>query len=97
LHEVVNPLRRKYHPLLEDVPLARIVYLPQNCVLLCHKENVLIGSGTSRRDELIAFNMGLYGVDAVVDCYRNMAEFLKSPSAWIPSTVTFNGKEIRIL
>jgi len=97
LHEVVCSLRHKYDPVEEDEPLARIVYLPQNCVLLSPRCNVEIGGGASRRDDLIAFNMELYGVTAVVGCYRSMAKLLKSPTSWIPSTVTFKGKEVRIL
>ena len=95
LHEVICPLRRKYSPGLDEEPLARLVYLPQNCVILCNQCNVI--DANSRRDYLMGYNMELYGVDAVVGVYRSMAKLLKAPTAYIPMSITFHDKEVRIL
>jgi hypothetical protein len=94
LHEVICPLKHKYNPCLEDA-LARLVYSPVNCVLLCSSDNIIVAN--SRRDNLIRFNMGLYGVDSVVGVYRSMAKLLKCPISYIPSSIEFEGKIVRIL
>lgn len=95
LHEVVCPLKNKYNPSEDDEKLARLVYLPQNCVLLCGTCNVI--TANSRRDELIQHNMDLYGVDAVVGVYKSMSRLLKAPKAYIPTSVSYKGKIVRIL
>jgi hypothetical protein len=41
--------------------------------------------------------MKIYGPGQVVAVYRGMAHFLKSPSAYIPMSIEFEGKGYRIL
>ena len=94
LHEIVCPIKNKYQP-DEEEELARLVYLPQNVVMLCPMCNTVIAN--SRRDDLIRYNMGLYGQDAVAGVYKSMARLLKAPSAWIPRSIIFEGKEVKLL
>jgi len=96
MHEIVCPPLSpdKYHPNKDD-PLAQAVYCAENCVILCNKCNVL--NANSLRDRLIQHNMGVYGVEAVVQAYRRMAACLHSASSWIPVSIDYGGEAVRIL
>jgi len=97
LHEIICPPLEdgKYHP--NPVGLSEWVYLPQNCILLCHNCNVRIGSGSSAMDVLIQHNMKVYGPEQVIAVYRGMANYLRVPTAYIPMSIEFEGKLYRIL
>lgn len=82
----------KYDP--DYTGLAEWVYSRANCVILCAVCNISIGGGTSKRDELLRYNMGLYGPDEVLATLRAIAKL--SSKDRIPSVIEFEGKEYRI-
>ena len=78
----------KYDP--DYTELAKWVYSRANCVILCGPCNVAIGGGSSKRDELLRYNMGLYGPDEVIVTLRAIAKL--SSKDRIPAHIEFNGK-----
>ena len=79
----------KYNP--DHTELAELVYSRSNCVILCGVCNTEIGGGSSKRDELLQYNMGLYGPEEVVATLRGIAKL--SSKDRIPAIIEFEGKE----
>jgi hypothetical protein len=95
LHEIVCPPLggSKYHP--QNRELAAAVFVRENCLLLSPEVNVNVAN--SMRAQLIQMQMMKYGPWAVIRRLRVIARFLKTPMAYIDRTITFDGRDYRVL
>jgi hypothetical protein len=95
LHEIVCPPLggSKYHPQNRD--LAAAVFVRENCLLLSPDVNV--NEANSLRGELLQLQMMKYGPWAVIEKLRVIARFLKVPAAYMDRTITFDGRDYRVL
>jgi hypothetical protein len=83
----------KYHP--ENDELASLVYVPELAILLCSSCNVNIAN--SRKGELLKNRMHKFGVERVVLALQCLASQLKAPEAYIPASISFEGRWVKIL
>ena len=95
LHEIVCPPLggSKYHPQNRD--LAAAVFVRENCLLLSPEVNV--NEANSMQAELLQTQMKKYGPWAVIGKLRIIARFLKTPAAYMDRTITFDGRDYRVL
>jgi hypothetical protein len=95
LHEIVCPPLggSKYHPQKRE--LATAVFVRENCLLLSPDVNV--NTANSLRAELLQMQMMKYGPWAVIGKLRVIARFLKTPAAYLDRTITFDGRDYRVL
>jgi hypothetical protein len=95
LHEIVCPPLggSKYHP--QNRELAAAVFVRENCLLLSPEVN--INEANSLRGELLQIQMMKYGPWATIRKLRVIARFLKVPAAYMDRTITFNGRDYRVL
>ncbi len=95
LHEIVCPSLggSKYHP--QNRELATAVFVRENCLLLSPDVNV--NKANSLRAELLQIQMMKYGPWAVIGKLRVIARFLKVPTAYMDRTITFDGRDYRVL
>jgi len=95
LHEIVCPPLggSKYHP--QNRELAAAVFVRENCLLLSPEVNV--NTANSLRAELLQIQMMKYGPWAVIGKLRVIARFLKTPAAYLDRTITFDGRDYRVL
>jgi hypothetical protein len=95
LHEIVCPplSGSKYHP--QNRELAAAVFVRENCLLLSPEVNV--NAANSLRAELLQMQMMKYGPWAVIGKLRVIARFLKAPAAYLDRTITFDGRDYRVL
>ncbi len=95
LHEIVCPPLggSKYHP--QNRKLATAVFVRENCLLLSSDVNV--NKANSMQAELLQMQMMKYGPWAVIGKLRVIARFLKAPAAYMDRTITFDGRDYRVL
>ena len=98
MHEIIAPPMAggKYQP--EDTPLARAVYTPENCILLCGKCNLEIANSVPK-DVMLAIKMTQpgFGPERVIPVIKEIACYVKNPSQFIPRVVSCNGIDYPIL
>jgi hypothetical protein len=73
----------------------RPVYVKELCCIIPNERNLTTANG--ERDDLLRANMDKYGPEPVIEALRRLAEVLKSPEAYIPATIEYQGKPLKIL
>ena len=91
LHEIVCPQMKggKYHPLSPE--LAEVIYVVENCILLCWNCNVNYANSVPKERMLeLRMEQGV-SPERMVAAMQAIARQLKNPAAWIPRSITFKG------